>query len=258
MGGCWCCPLGAAPAVLSHAVSCRATLCCAVLCRAVPCRAMLCHAVPCFAMLCHALPCCAMLCRAVLCHALPRHPTGTKQGQRVPRAHSRCRSGWRGAARVSPGSAVLPGVFIAWRAREGGGWRLPLTLPCPPSPQNSLCPTSHAPTPSVGVLGGSRHCAQPRCSATVGLRPRITAALWSHSARRDTDAAVPAACSLQPPAAPQAAAVLTLHSNLTLQPSLRCTVTSCCRYPTLRRDLVLQPRWHCMGTLRCSRPCAAP
>lgn len=111
----------------------------------------------------------------------------------------------------------------------------------------------------MGVLGGSRHCAQPRCSATVGLRPRITAALWSHSARRDTDAAVPAACSLQPPAAPQAAAVLTLHSNLTLQPSLRCTVTSCCSHVgiawepyaaavlALRRDLVLQPPWRGMN-----------
>ena len=238
-------------AALCFAVLCHAVPCFAMPCHALPCRAMLCHAVPCFAMLCHALPCCAVPCLATSPHWHQAGPAGAPGAQQVPE-----RLAWS-CPRV-PGERGASWGIYSLESTGRGGWRLPLTLPCPPSPQDSLCPTSHAPTPSVGVLGGSRHCAQPHCSATVGLRPRITAALWSHSARRDTDAAVPAACSLQPPAAPQAAAVLTLHSNLTLQPSLRCTTTSCCRYPTLRRDLVLQPRWHCMGTLRCSRPCAAP
>lgn len=162
-----------------------------------------------------------------------------------------------------------------------------------PSLQDPLCPTSRAPTPGVGLLRGSWLRTQPWCSTGVGLRPHISAVLWPHGAQHDADAAMLAACSLQPPAAPQAAAILRLHSNLTLQPALlcmasccsrpcvaprpraadtpRCTVALCCshiciaRDPdaaavlALRRDLALQPPWHRVNTGSvCSRCWGGP
>lgn len=156
-----------------HAVLHCALPCCAMPCHALPCRAMLCHAVPCFPMLCHALPCCAVPCLATSPHWHQAGPAGAPGAQQVPE-----RLAWS-CPRV-PGERGASWGIYSLESTGRGGWRLPLTLPCPPQPAE--LPLSHQP------------CAHPQRGGARGVPALRTAPLLRHggtSAPHHCSAVVP-------------------------------------------------------------------